>query len=31
MDKAGGLDSYLFRMKPERLGKKGMELRRMVS
>lgn len=31
MDKVGGLDAYLFRMKPERLGEKGMKLRQMVS
>ncbi|SCZ99569.1 BZ3500_MvSof-1268-A1-R1_Chr3-1g06108 [Microbotryum saponariae] len=31
MDKCGGLDQYLFRMKQERLGKKGLELRQMVS
>lgn len=31
IDKAGGLDGYLFRMKPDRLGKKGMELRELVS
>lgn len=30
MDKVGGLDAYLFRMKPERLGAKGMELRAQV-
>lgn len=31
MDKVGGLDQYLFRMRPERLGDKGMQLRQMVS
>lgn len=31
IDKVGGLDAYLFRMKPDRLGLKGMELREMVS
>jgi large subunit ribosomal protein L28 len=31
IDKVGGLDAYLFRMKPERLGQKGMELRQRVS
>ncbi|BGP15938.1 hypothetical protein JCM10213_003631 [Rhodosporidiobolus nylandii] len=30
MDKVGGLDAYLFRMRPERLGQKGLELRQMV-
>jgi large subunit ribosomal protein L28 len=30
IDKVGGLDAYLFRMKPERLGTKGMELRQRV-
>ncbi|KDE06626.1 hypothetical protein MVLG_03121 [Microbotryum lychnidis-dioicae p1A1 Lamole] len=30
MDNCGGLDQYLFRMKQERLGKKGLELRQMV-
>ncbi|GAA5891262.1 hypothetical protein JCM5296_006880 [Sporobolomyces johnsonii] len=30
IDKVGGLDSYLFRMKPDRLGEKGMQLRQMV-
>ena len=30
IDKVGGLDNYLFRMRPERLGEKGMELRQMV-
>ncbi|CEQ40225.1 SPOSA6832_01824 [Sporobolomyces salmonicolor] len=30
IDKVGGLDAYLFRMKPERLGDKGMQLRQMV-
>ncbi|GAA5970779.1 hypothetical protein JCM11641_004452 [Rhodosporidiobolus odoratus] len=30
IDKVGGLDAYLFRMRPERLGDKGMELRRLV-
>lgn len=30
IDKVGGLDAYLFRMKPERLGEKGMQLRKMV-
>ena len=31
IDKVGGLDPYLFRMTPERLGAKGMQLREMVS
>lgn len=31
IDKVGGLDAYLFRMKPDRLGVKGMELRQRVS
>jgi large subunit ribosomal protein L28 len=31
MDKSGGLDAYLFRMMPERLGAKGMALRTQVS
>ncbi|GAA5849487.1 hypothetical protein JCM8547_000470 [Rhodosporidiobolus lusitaniae] len=30
IDKVGGLDAYLFRMRPERLGDKGMELRQLV-
>jgi large subunit ribosomal protein L28 len=30
IDKVGGLDAYLFRMKPERLGDKGMQLRELV-
>ncbi|KAI5477663.1 hypothetical protein MNV49_006049 [Pseudohyphozyma bogoriensis] len=30
IDKVGGLDAYLFRMRPERLGEKGMELRKLV-
>ena len=30
IDKVGGLDSYLFRMKPERLGEKGIQLRQLV-
>jgi large subunit ribosomal protein L28 len=30
IDKVGGLDAYLFRMRPERLGEKGMLLRQMV-
>ncbi|GAA5825542.1 hypothetical protein JCM11251_000278 [Rhodosporidiobolus azoricus] len=30
IDKCGGLDAYLFRMTPERLGDKGMQLRQMV-
>lgn len=30
IDKVGGLDAYLFRMRPERLGEKGMELRELV-
>lgn len=30
IDKVGGLDAYVFRMSPERLGLKGMDLRRMV-
>ncbi|BGP55211.1 hypothetical protein JCM8202_003785 [Rhodotorula sphaerocarpa] len=30
IDKVGGLDAYLFRMRPERLGEKGMALRQMV-
>jgi len=30
IDKVGGLDKYLFRVRPERLGDKGMELRQMV-
>ncbi|GAA6059278.1 hypothetical protein JCM10212_006671 [Sporobolomyces blumeae] len=30
IDKVGGLDAYLFRMKPERLGEKGMALRQAV-
>lgn len=31
IDKVGGLDAYLFRMKPDRLGEKGLVLRTMVS
>ncbi|GAA5885582.1 hypothetical protein JCM6882_007481 [Rhodosporidiobolus microsporus] len=30
IDKCGGLDAYLFRMTPERLGDRGMQLRQMV-
>ncbi|GAA6027508.1 hypothetical protein JCM8097_007897 [Rhodosporidiobolus ruineniae] len=30
IDKVGGLDAYLFRMRPERLGEKGMQLRQLV-
>ncbi|ORY92640.1 ribosomal L28 family-domain-containing protein [Leucosporidium creatinivorum] len=30
IDKMGGLDAYLFRTRPERLGEKGMKLREMV-
>lgn len=30
IDKVGGLDAYLFRMKPDRLGEKGLKLRQMV-
>ncbi|GAA6007833.1 hypothetical protein JCM10207_004892 [Rhodosporidiobolus poonsookiae] len=30
IDKVGGLDAYLFRMRPERLGERGLELRSMV-
>ncbi|SCV71225.1 BQ2448_2813 [Microbotryum intermedium] len=30
MDKCGGFDQYLFRMKEERLGRKGVELRQAV-
>ena len=30
IDKVGGLDQYLFRMKPERLGQFGMQLREVV-
>ncbi|GAA5848529.1 hypothetical protein JCM9279_006593 [Rhodotorula babjevae] len=30
IDKVGGLDNYLFRMRPDRLGDKGLELRQMV-
>lgn len=30
IDKVGGLDAYLFRMKPDRLGEKGMQLRDQV-
>lgn len=31
IDKVGGLDAYLFRMKPDRLGEKGIALRKLVS
>lgn len=31
IDKVGGLDAYLFRMKPDRLGEKGLVLRSLVS
>ncbi|KAM0787556.1 hypothetical protein ACM66B_003626 [Microbotryomycetes sp. NB124-2] len=30
IDKMGGLDSYLFRVKDDRLGQRGLELRQMV-
>jgi ribosomal protein L28 len=30
IDKCGGLDNYLFRTKPEKLGMKGMQLRLQV-
>ncbi|KAK4051203.1 hypothetical protein OIV83_003025 [Microbotryomycetes sp. JL201] len=30
IDKMGGLDSYLFRVKDDRLGQRGLELRQLV-
>jgi hypothetical protein len=30
IDKCGGVDHYLFRMKPEIIGRRGMELREEV-